>query len=153
MIYVILACISGFMVILSMIVNSHLAKEIGVFQGTLINYIVGLTFISVILLFTSKSINFSVNILSNIPFWAYLGGLIGVMVVAITNVVIPKIPTIYSTLLIFIGELFTGIVIDSIVGNTISKGKIIGGILILIGLIYNSYIDKKTIEKCTIERL
>lgn len=143
MLHIILAFIAGCLVLLSMIINSHLAKRIGVFQGTLVNYIVGLLFTILVLLFRNNAINLSFNSLSKIPFWAYLGGLIGVMVVAISNIVIPKIPTIYSTLLIFIGQLFTGIIIDYFTGNLISKGKIIGGFLVIAGLTYNFNIDKK----------
>lgn len=143
MLYIILAFIAGGLVLLSMIINSHLAKRIGIFQGTLVNYIIGLLFTILVLLFRNNTMNLSLNSLSKIPFWAYLGGLIGVMVVAISNIVIPKIPTIYSTLLIFSGQLFTGIIIDYFTGNLISKGKIIGGFLIIAGLTYNFNIDKK----------
>ncbi|MCY6957160.1 DMT family transporter [Clostridium brassicae] len=143
MLYVVLALISGCLVILSMVINSHLAKKIGIFQGTFVNYLVGLLFISIILILKNEFRNLSFNILSYIPFWAYLGGLIGVSVVAISNIIIPKIPTIYSTLLIFLGQLFTGIAIDYCRGNLISKGKIIGGLFIIAGLIYNFNIDKQ----------
>ncbi|MCF6460423.1 MULTISPECIES: DMT family transporter [unclassified Clostridium] len=143
MLYVVLALISGCLVILSMVINSHLAKKIGVFQGTFVNYLVGLLFISMILIFKNEFSNLSFNRLSPIPFWAYLGGLIGVSVVAISNIIIPKIPTIYSTLLIFLGQLFTGIGIDYFRGSLISKGKIIGGLFIIAGLIYNFNVDKQ----------
>lgn len=147
MLYIILAFIAGCLVLLSMIINSHLAKKIGIFQGTFVNYIVGLLFTILVLLFTNNTINLSFNSLSKIPFWAYLGGLIGVLVVTISNIVIPKIPTIYSTLLIFSGQLFTGIIIDYFTSNLISKGKIIGGFLIIAGLTYNFNIDKKHLVK------
>jgi transporter family-2 protein len=143
MLYIILAVLGGCITIVSMIINSHLAKKIGVFQGTLINYIVGL--LSTILLITivKSSISFSLDSFSKIPAWAFLGGIVGVMVVASSNIIIPKIPIIYTSLLIFVGQLFTGILIDYLRIGFVSKGKIIGGILILLGLIYNSNVDKK----------
>ena len=70
-------------------------------------------------------------------------GVIGLSIVAISNILIPKIPTIYTTLLIFVGQLFTGIVIDFFTGSYISTGKFIGGILICGGLFYNLMIDKR----------
>lgn len=149
MIYIIIAFLTGGLVILSMIVNSNLAKRVGTFQGTFINYTVGILFTAIILLFNKNSLNISIDSLTSIPFWAYLGGAIGVMVVAMSNIIIPKIPTIYSTLLIFMGQLFTGIVIDSMAGSFVSKGKIIGGLLIVAGLVYNFNLDKRnaSIEK------
>ncbi len=68
------------------------------------------------------------------------------IVVSASNVVIPKIPTMYTTLLIFIGQIFTGIIIDYLRLSSISKGKIIGGLLILLGMLYNSNVDKKQLS-------
>ena len=146
MIYIILAMIGGCLTILSMIVNSRLASKIGVLQSTLINYIVGLFVTFILTIFTGSLRSFQFNELNNIPFWAFLGGFIGVIVVATSNVIIPKIPIIYSTVLIFIGQIFTGIVIDYIMEGSISNGKIIGGTLIVLGMIYNSNIDKNEVK-------
>lgn len=143
MIYIILAFISGGLVILSMVVNSNLAKRVGIFQGTFINYLGGVVITGIILLFINDGKSLSFTEFAHFPFWVYLGGVIGVGVVAASNVIIPKIPTIYSTLLIFIGQLFTGIVIDYFTGIEVSMGKLIGGALILAGLFYNLRIDKK----------
>ena len=137
--YIIIALVTGSLVILSMITNSRLSEGVGIFQGVFINYVVGLVVSIIILLFNLKT----VSIGGNIPWWAYAGGLFGLTVVALSNVLIPKIPTIYTTLLIFVGQLFTGMVIDFFTGNTISKGKVIGGILICAGLYYNLRVDKK----------
>ena len=150
MLYIIFAFFSGFMTIVSMIINSKLAMRIGIFQGILINYLVGLLFSIIVLLFNYKSIDFSVDILYYIPLWACLGGAVGVVCISINNIVIPKIGAIYSTLLIFIGQLSMGLAIDSLVGNPISKGKVIGGLLILGGMVYNSYIDKRDLIDCTV---
>lgn len=143
MLYLILAVLCGCITIVSMIINSHLAKKIGVFQGTLINYIVGLFSTILLLIIVKNSVNLSFSTFTKVPLWALLGGLLGVMVVSTSNIVIPKIPTIYTTLLIFIGQLFTGIFIDYFRVGFVSNGKIIGGLLILLGLIYNSNVDKK----------
>jgi len=143
MLYIILAILCGCITIVSMILNSHLAKEIGFMQGTLINYIVGLSSTILLIAIVKNPVDLSFSSYRSIPVWAFFGGLVGVIVVASTNIVIPKIPTIYTTLLIFIGQLFTGIMIDYFRSGSISNGKIIGGLLILLGIIYNSNVDKK----------
>lgn len=150
MIYTIFAFLTGGLTIVSIIINSKLAMRIGVLQGILINYLVGLLFSVLVLLANFSSMKFSLEILSHIPFWAYLGGAIGIIAIAINNAVVPKIGAIYATLLIFIGQLFMGITIDFFIGNSVSKGKIIGGLLILCGMVYNSYIDKKQFSNLTI---
>lgn len=151
MIYIIIAFIAGALVILSMVINSRLSDKIGVFPGTLVNYIVGLIGITIFLLIKDGGISISLKQLQNIPLWAYLGGVIGVTVVSASNVVIPKIPTIYSTLLNFIGQITTGMVVDFISVNTISMGKIFGSILILLGLLYNLYVDRRELKNSLLD--
>ncbi|MFU0824610.1 DMT family transporter [Clostridium sp.] len=146
MIYIILAFASGVLTLLSMIVNSSLGKRIGEFQSSFVNFFVGVISALILVLIIERKISFSEK-LHGIPIWAYLGGFLGVMVVIISNIIIPKIPTIYSTLLIFIGQLFTGIVLDYLTGMEISKGKVVGGLLILAGMAYNSMIDRKELEE------
>jgi len=143
MIYIISGILCGCITIVAMIANSHLAKIIGVFKSTLMNFVVGLISTILLMILVKKSVDLSFSSYGNIPLWAFLGGLVGVVVVAGSNIVIPKIPTIYTTLMIFIGQLFTGILIDYLRVGFISKGKIIGGLLILLGIIYNSNVDKK----------
>ena len=141
MIYIILAIAGGFLTILSMVVNASLAKRIGVFQGAFMNYIGGLIIILLITMGLREYLH--MEALVNIPFYAFLGGALGVVIVASSNVIIPKIPTIYSTLLIFIGQIFTGVIIDYLRLSHVSKGKIIGGLIVVLGILYNSNVDKK----------
>lgn len=149
--YIILAFLTGSAVILSLVINSKLAEKIGIFQGSLVNYTVGLLFSTLVLIFNYKHINMAIELFIDIPFWVYLGGFIGVIVLSINNIVIPKIPTIYSTLLLFIGQLSMGMLIDFVIGNTISMGKIAGGLLILSGMLYNFYVDKKASDNIIID--
>jgi uncharacterized membrane protein YdcZ (DUF606 family) len=149
--YIILAFLTGCAVILSLVINSKLAEKIGIFQGSLVNYTVGLLFSTLVLIFNYRHINMAIELFIDIPFWVYLGGFIGVIVLSINNIVIPKIPTIYSTLLLFIGQLSMGMLIDFVIGNTISMGKIAGGLLILSGMLYNFYVDKKASDNIIID--
>ncbi len=152
MLFVFIAILSGISVVVSRILNSNLAKEIGIFQGTLFNYVVGL-FFSFIFLLLSNEISYVPALrLQGIPFWAYLGGLTGLLVVVLSSYVTPRISAFYLTLLVFIGQLFVGIIIDYFTLNKLSIGKIIGGLLVLFGLSYNLLIDKKqAIQAISIE--
>jgi len=141
MINILIAFIAGALVILSMTINSNLSKKIGVFQGAFVNYAVGLLFAIIAFAVTRSYNTLEASNFMGLPFWGYLGGAVGVIIVGISNVIIPKIPTIYSTLLIFTGQLFAGMLIDFLREGLISKGKIIGGILIIAGMMYNFYVD------------
>lgn len=137
--YYLFAFLAGALTLVSMITNSKLATHIGTKQSTLVNFMAGLV-VSIILylLFKNNSFEFI-----DLPVWAYFGGLMGIFIVIISNIVIPKIPTVYTTLLIFIGQLLTGVIIDFIQYRNLSRYKISGVLLITLGLYYNFIIDKK----------
>lgn len=143
MIYALFAIGAGVSIVISRIINSNLADKIGVFQGTFFNYVTGLLFSGMFLFLSTETFNISYQILITVPFWAYLGGLVGVAVVAMSNIVTPKVSTFYLTLIIFIGQLLAGIIIDYYTLSLISMGKVIGGLLVVAGLTYNLTIDKK----------
>ncbi|SHI98799.1 Uncharacterized membrane protein YdcZ, DUF606 family [Clostridium cavendishii DSM 21758] len=147
MFMVILAVIGGILTTLSMIINSSLGKRIGVFQATLVNYFVGLVTTSIVVIFIGNKMQLSLNDFSKMPFYIFLGGVVGVSVVYSSNRIVPKIPVVYSTLLFFIGQIVAGIIIDYILLKTVSTNKIIGAIIITIGILYNSRVDKKITSK------
>ncbi|EQB89187.1 transporter family-2 protein [Clostridium punense] len=145
MIYMILAFICGGLTIVSIIINANLGQKLGAFQGGLINYIIGLTVTLIIMTLLAIIGKFEMSSFNGIPFYAYLGGLVGVIVVVASNIVIPKISAVYSTVLIFIGQIFTGIFIDYLTLGNISIGKVLGGLIIIGGIMYNSYVDKNSL--------
>lgn len=145
MIYIIIAMLSGVSIVLSRLINANLAERIGLFQSTFYNFLTGLMFSTIIFLFINES--YDLSSLSNftVPFYAYFGGLIGVFSITLSNYTAPKISAFYMTLLIFIGQIVTGIIIDYFLLNELSMGKIVGSIFVTIGLSYNLYIDSKSI--------
>ncbi len=143
MIYILLAILAGVSIVVSRVINFSLAEKIGVFQGTFFNYVIGLLF-SMIFLVVSKEILFIENIqFSAIPWWAYLGGLVGVGVVVLSTYLTPKISAFYLTIFIFLGQLFTGVIVDYFIIDEFSIGKIFGGLLVLMGVVYNLVLDNK----------
>jgi bacterial/archaeal transporter family-2 protein len=147
MFFILISVLAGVSIVVARIINSNLAKEIGIFHGTLVNYIVGLFFSFIFLLVSSEFSNISALTLQSIPLWAYLGGATGVLVVVLSSYITPRLSAFYLTLLIFIGQLFVGIIIDYFTLNKLSIGKIIGGLLVLFGLSYNLLIDKNQADK------
>jgi len=142
MFYIFISILVGISVVVARIINSNLAKRIGIFQGTFFNYVTGLFFSFIFLLLSNEALTISSIKMNSIPLWAYLGGLSGILVIVLSNYITPKISAFYLTLLMFIGQIFVGIIIDYFTLDKLSIGKIIGGLLVLIGLTYNSLIDK-----------
>ncbi|MGH0429403.1 DMT family transporter [Bacillus mycoides] len=142
MLYICIAILVGVSIVVARIINANLAKKIGNWEGTFFNYITGLFFSMLFLIFSSDSLYISSHTLQSIPIAVYLGGLVGVIVISLSNYITPKIPAFYLTLLIFIGQLFTGTIIDFFLSHELSMGKIVGGIFVLIGLTYNLLVDR-----------
>ena len=140
---ILLAVLGGLLTTLSMVVSSTLGKKIGLIQSTIIHYIGGLIGGVFILIGLGSKIAPSIAEMSNMPFYIFLGGVIGVMVVYTSNVVIPKIPVVYSTLLMFSGQMLCAIIIDAIVMKDFSILKLIGAIIVVLGILYNSRVDAK----------
>lgn len=153
MLYILLAILSGVSVVISRIINSKLAEEIGTFQGTFFNYLTGLITSTIFLLITRDYINIPPIHELNLSLYSYLGGSIGILVVVLSNYTTPKVSSFSLTLLVFIGQLSIGIIIDYFNSNTLSIGKLIGGLFILIGLTYNIVVDKKIEESKSIDML
>lgn len=143
MFYMVISVLAGVSIVVARIINSLLASRIGTLQSTFFNYITGLSVSFVFLMISRELANLPAAKYGTIPLWAYTGGLLGVIVIILSNFTTPKVSAFYLTLLIFIGQLFAGILIDYLISGDISIGKITGGILVLTGLTYNLLLDKK----------
>lgn len=141
--YIFLAFITGFSVLLTIIILGNLAERVGLLQTAFINYGVGALCAIIITLFT----DFRFSTISNISPYMYLGGLIGILVTVLNGTIIRKIPAIYTTIIVFIGQVGTGLIIDYFRFGYFATYDLIGGIIIIIGLIYNIHNDKIDSQK------
>lgn len=140
---VITSVVAGSLIVFTRIFNFKMAEKIGLFEGASLNYIAGLIF-SMILAFFYK--DQFINGFFNVPTWAYLGGLFGVGVIVLSSYLTKRVSSFYLTLLIFLGQLITGMVIDYFVIGHVALAKILGGGLVVVGFGYNLLIDRKEEE-------
>ena len=141
MFYILLSILSGVIIVLSRILNTKLSHEIGLIESSYFNYLTAA--ITSVLLFFIIGEQFTLSSFKNVPVYGYLGGVLGSLIVILNSVVTPKLSAFYVTLLIFIGQLFTGIAIDWLISNSLPLNKIIGGIIVVVGLSYNLIVDAK----------
>lgn len=142
MFYALIAIISGITNVISRSVNFVLSEKLGVYQSTLFNYIFGLIGSILILLISGEASQLFESTSYDANCLAYTGGLVGVAVVSLQVFLSSKVSSFYLTLLLFVGQLFTGIILDFILSGKISIWQVVGGILVIIGLSYNLYIDR-----------
>lgn len=140
--YIILGLLIGFSVVIGTILNGKLAERIGIINDVIINYTTAVISSIILIIIIGEDIP-QLEHLTSLPFYYYIGGFFGLAVIFSYNIIVPKIPAVYIVLIPFIGQIITSSLIDYFYLDILSKGKIIGGILILVGLLYNNYVDKK----------
>ena len=86
--------------------------------------------------------------LTGVPMWAYLGGIIGVLIIVITNVVLRKLSTFQVSLLLFVGQVFSSAAIDIFMGTDSSGRVFYGGVLVAAGILLNTIFEKNTRKHC-----
>lgn len=125
---------SGLTIVFSRMFNAKLTTKSNLYYSTLFNYIVGLLAAVIAVLITRSTLPSAIPNFSWTTFPMYLGGMIGIITVTSNSYLSKKLPAIVLTLLLFVAQLFTGILIDFIVAGDFSIGKVVGGIIILFGL-------------------
>lgn len=135
--------LAGVSILFGRIFNSKMAEKMGLFQGALINYIAGLAVSILLTLVMREYLVFSRELYIGIPIWAYLGGILGIGIVVLSSYLTHKVSSFYLTLLIFLGQLATGILMDYFITREIPIGKIIGGGFVISGFLYNLKIDEE----------
>ena len=138
---------AGVNIVISRTLNAKLSDFTSVRMSTFYNYLTGLIIaIPVYFLLGNNEVVFTKFVISP-NFYIYLGGIIGVCVVLLSNITVAKISAFYLSLLLFIGQVFSGILIDALISQAFSFQNLIGGILVAIGLCVNLLFDKKQFKK------
>jgi transporter family-2 protein len=143
---VVVSFLAGVNIVLSRTFNAKLSERTNVRVSTFYNYAVGL--VGAILVFILMGGNeallpdFMSDPLSA-DLWIYLGGVLGVCVVLFFNILVVKISAFYLTLLVFIGQVFTGVAIDAVLTGGVSIRNVIGGVLVAAGLSVNLVLDNR----------
>lgn len=138
-ILIFIAILNGAFIGMGRLINSRLGIDIGIFKASLWNHLIGFLFLSCLLIFTSGTQQFSSFYL--IPHYAYLGGLFGVVFVAMNSYVLSRIGALDTMMLVISGQMVTSVVLD-LNSHAIasSLAQIIGVVIIITGLyIFKSY--------------
>lgn len=137
---VLYAITSGVTVVLSRSVNTQLSEKIGAMQGALVNHVVGLIVSILILFFVNVEI---VPFTLNYPLM-YFGGVLGVIVVYLSNIVVPKVSSFNLTVLSFVGQVLMGLALDLILTQTYSVPTLKAALIIVTGILLTMLTEKIT---------
>jgi len=139
--FYLLAFISGIIITIQLTINSELTKKIGMIKATFSNFLLAVCILLVLSFFMKNSLNF--DSMKNVPLFYYLGGALAISVTLASNFLIPKLPLIYNTIFVFVGQMCGGLTLDYLGGYTFGIVKILGFICVTTGILSLIYMDYK----------
>lgn len=84
--------------------------------------------------------------------WIYCGGMLGVTVVALSNLTVPRISAFRITALSFVGQVFAGILFDTVIGSDYPPASFYGGLIIAAGIAVNMILEQAEQRRIRKER-
>ena len=143
---VFLALLTGLTVVISRTINGALGKRTTASLSAWYNHLVGLmgsVAVLVILGFPGW-IPFDHINLSNV--WIFTGGLLGVLAVTFSNFLINHVSSYSMTLLLFVGQITGGVLLDIFLEGSFAPIQILAGLIIVIGFSLNAYMTKPPVD-------
>jgi len=129
------AFLGGVLVIVSRQINGRLSLSTSAMHASFWNHVVGLIFLSVIAVVVMAFGGPFAQGAQEAPAWAYLGGTIGVIFIAMSSWLVAKIGAVRTAMLIIAGQMVSGVVLDVVMGAPGALwARIFGVILIMAGM-------------------
>ena len=131
---IVFSFLAGVTIVIARTVNARLAQRTGDLESSYINHLVGLFASFLVLICFGRNEISMLHLNEYLSPMFYVGGMMGVLVVLLFNIVVPRIPSIQITLLTFSAQVFTGIILDLCMQVGYEKEMIIGSLWIAIGV-------------------
>lgn len=139
---VFLALMTGVTVVTSRTINGALAKRSTASLSAWYNHLVGLVGAVLVLAILGfpGSIPFAGINFSN--FWIFTGGILGVLAVTFSNFLIHHVSSYSMTLLLFVGQITGGVLLDVFLEGSFDPIQIVAGLIIVLGFSLNAYMTR-----------
>src|SRR5664279_5055470 len=139
LLFIVMALALGAILPMQAAINARLAKTAGSsVMAAFISFAVGTIALMIFLLITGQ---FQFKFIStSSPWWLWTGGILGTFFVAGIVVLLPRLGVVLSFSLVLAGQMFAAILFDQfgllgLAVREISLGKIIGALLLIVGVI------------------
>ncbi len=137
--------LAGVSVLFSRLINGRLARSIGLRSSTWCNYLTGLLGALVFFALVGSGVTWPLALSG--PFHLYLGGAFGAVIVLLSSYIVGKISSFYMTLVIFIGQMLAGLLLDMLLTQRFPAQNAIGSVFVLSGLVLNLMQDRALLQK------
>ncbi len=132
----------GSALVFQRVANSKLSEKTNTTISTAYTYIIGLLGSALALLvFGGGELSMGLTLPSN---WVlYIGGAVGTLTVFLSMICVSKVPAYTLSALIFVGQVFSGIILDSFLIGEVAIITLVGGIIVTLGFALDMIISKK----------
>ena len=135
------ALLAGVSIVLSRSVNALLAEKIGALSSSFFNYASGLlASLAFLLLFAPHISPALPQLMKNGNAILLMGGVINIILL---NRIVTRIPPLQLTLIVFVAQLASGMLLDYFLLDLFSMRKLIGCSIVVIGLLIHTYAQGK----------
>ena len=125
---------AGMSLVMVRTVNARLGQQIGQLESAFVHHLVGGIFSTILLLlFAANQISSATLPKSLFP---YLGGVFGLFVILLFNLVVPHLSSFLVTILSFLGQIAGSLALDYILGSPWNKSVLIGSALLAVGIVW-----------------
>lgn len=112
MLALLLALISGVSMALQGSLNAALSKVVGLWETTFVVHVTGTVLVALLLFGLRLGKPQHVFYSSQVPWYLYLGGVIGVLIIYLVMASIPRVGVANATTAIIVGQVLTAVAID-----------------------------------------
>lgn len=142
---VFLGFLCGGISVVSKMLNYQASNYLGTFNGSLINYLLATPISLAVLLLTGDG--FPAQGFASAPWWAFLGGVFGVLAMVINVYSLHRVNLFQSTTLLLLSQLLTSVVVDLVLFGKMSLLKALGVLLLAAGVVWDKMIVSAQQEK------
>ena len=123
--------------------NASVAGKFGVARSTFYNFVVGLVCSIAALLVAGDARRLPALLNAQVPQWAYFGGLVGVLFVVCSSLAATRMSAFVMTLLLLVGQVTAGIVLDAVLRGQVAPLQVVGGALLFAGLLWDAALGRR----------
>jgi bacterial/archaeal transporter family-2 protein len=118
-------------------INAALKNHVGIFESSLVSFLVGTALLILVVLFAGKG---SLGAIRNVSWWHLLGGLIGAIFVTATLLAAPRIGVTKMVMATLAGQMVAAMLIDrfgwlGIPAKPIDLTRVVGVALLVVSVI------------------